>query len=237
MINALPPAAERALRFEQAEMPGGLVLRLLPMPQYGAVHAIYATRFGSINRAFEQNGSSVVLPAGMAHFLEHKMFENEDGADAFALFGETGASANAYTGFDRTSYIFTATSQIDRNLDILLSYVGHPHFTAATVQKEQGIIAQEIGMYEDSPEMRSAFGLLECLYHHHPVRDDIAGTVASIAEITPELLYSWTDAFYNPANMALCVAGNVTMEQLVAAVVRGGLPAKKAPPTHRRFPT
>ncbi|MDL2293085.1 insulinase family protein [Ruminococcaceae bacterium OttesenSCG-928-D13] len=232
----LPPAAEKALRFEQVELPNGLVIRLLPMPEYGAVHTIYGTHFGSINRAFEQGGKSVVLPAGTAHFMEHKMFENADGVDAFTLFGETGASSNAYTGFDRTSYIFTATDQLERNLDILLSFVGHPHFTKATVQKEQGIIGQEIGMYEDNPDARSLFGMMECLYHNHPVRDDIAGTVASIAEITPEILYACADAFYNPGNMVLAAAGNLTMKQLLAAVERAGLPAERAPATKRVFP-
>lgn len=235
-MTELPKAALDALRFEEKTLANGLTLRLLPMPGYGAVHAVYSTGFGSIHRAFERDGKTLSLPAGIAHFLEHKMFENEDGVDAFALFAATGASANAYTSFDRTSYIFTATSEIDRNLDILLSFVGHPHFTKKTVAKEQGIIGQEIGMYEDSAEMRSLFGLLECLYHSHPVRDDIAGTVASIAEITPELLYACTEAFYNPANMALCAAGNLSMSQLEAAAERAGLPAASPAPVRRIFP-
>ena len=236
MQNQLPPAALKALEFQEKILPNGLCVRLLPMPDYSAVHAIYATGFGSINREFEKNGVKTVLPAGVAHFLEHKMFENEDGVDAFSLYAATGAAANAYTGFDRTSYIFTATRDIDRNLDILLSFVGRPHFTAQTVQKEQGIIAQEIGMYQDNPEMRAFFGMLECLYHSHPVRDDIAGTVESIAEITPELLYTCTDAFYAPSNMALCAAGNVTMDQLLAAVERAGLPAQNTGAAARLFP-
>ncbi len=236
MENQLPAAAAAALRFEEKVLPNGLTLRLLPMPGYGAVHAIYATGFGSIDRAFRQNGKTVQLPAGVAHFLEHKMFENEDGVDAFSLYGETGASANAYTGFDRTSYIFTATDQIEKNLDILLSFVSHPYFTAKTVQKEQGIIAQEIKMYDDYAELRCVYALLKCLYHRHPVREDIAGTVETIAEITPEMLYSCTDAFYSPSGMALCAAGNITMDTLVAAVQRAGLSAEKAAPVERIFP-
>ncbi len=236
MITSLPKAAEAALRFEEALLPNGLCVRLLPMPGYSAAHVIYAAGFGSIHRAFESGGETVRLPAGVAHFLEHKMFENEDGIDAFTLYGETGASANAYTGFDRTSYIFTATEQIDRNLDILLGFVGHAHFTEATVQKEQGIIAQEIGMYEDNADMRSLFGTMECLYHHHPIRDDIAGTADSIAQITPSLLYRCTNAFYVPGNMALCAAGNLTMPQLLGAIERAQLPSGKAPPVRRVFP-
>lgn len=234
--NTLPAAALQAAQFEEKILPNGLALRLLPMPGYSAVHAIYTTKFGSINRKFTQNGKTTQLPAGVAHFLEHKMFENEDGVDAFSLYAQTGASANAYTSFERTSYIFTASDELPRNLDILLSFVGHPHFTEATIAKEQGIIAQEIKMYDDHPEMRCFYALLECLYHNHPIREDIAGTVESIGEITPEMLYACTDAYYNPANMALCAAGNITMEQLEAAVQRAGLPQSPPPPTTSHYP-
>lgn len=236
MIQALPKAVRDALVFEEKILPNGLALRVLPMPEFKAAHVIYATNFGSINRGFEQGGKRVDLPAGVAHFLEHKMFESEDGVDAFALYAETGASANAYTGFERTSYIFTATKDIDRNLDILLSLVGKPHFTPETVAKEQGIIGQEIKMYEDIADMRAAFAMLDGLYHNHPVKDEIVGTVESIAEITPEMLYACCEAFYNPANMVLCAAGNITMGQLEAAVERAGLPPERPAETKRIFP-
>ncbi|MFV0414642.1 MAG: EF-P 5-aminopentanol modification-associated protein YfmH [Oscillospiraceae bacterium] len=236
MNTNLPKAVQTALAFEEVILPNGLAVRVLPMPEYKAVHAIYATRFGSINRVFQKNGAKVQLPAGIAHFLEHKMFENENGVDAFTLYAETGASANAYTGFDATSYIFTASSEIDKNLDILLSFVGHPHFTKETVDKEQGIIAQEIKMYEDNADLRAAYALLECLYHNHPVRDEIAGTVETIAEITPEVLYSCTDTYYTPANMVLCAAGGITMAQLLAAVERAGLSAERAEKPVSLFP-
>lgn len=232
----LPKAARQALEFEETRLPGGLAVRLLPMPSYGAAHVIYAAGFGSIHRAFRQEGTEMLLPAGVAHFLEHKMFENADGVDAFTLYGQTGASANAYTGFDRTSYIFTATGKMDENLDILLSFVSHPHFTEATVAKEQGIIGQEIKMYDDHAELRCIFALLECLYHNHPIRDDIVGTVDSIGIITPDILYACTKAFYNPSNMALCAAGNLTMDQLLAAVQCAGVADLPAPPTTRIFP-
>lgn len=236
MNNALPKAALAALQFEETVLPNGLTVRVLPMPGYTATHAIYATHFGSIHRQFKTNSGIVTLPAGIAHFLEHKMFENADGVDAFELYAQTGASANAYTGFEATSYIFTASDQIDKNLDILLSFVGHPHFTAQTVQKEQGIIAQEIKMYEDNADLRGAYKLLECLYHTHPVREEIAGTVDTIADITPEILYSCTDAFYTPANMCLSVAGNTSMQQVLAAVQRANLPQAKAPLPQVVFP-
>ncbi len=237
MRLTIPAATEKAMQFEEKILPNGLALRLLPMPNYGAVHAIYATDFGSIHRSFSHgDDKKVELPAGVAHFLEHKMFENEDGVDAFSLYAETGASANAYTGFDRTSYIFTATDAIDQNLDILLYFVGRHHFSEATVQKEQGIIDQEILMYQDSAGNRCMFTLLEGLYHNHPVRDEIVGTVDSIAAITPELLYRCTDAFYTPANMALTAAGNITMSQLQHAVERAGLAGKKSDKVVTHFP-
>lgn len=236
MSQNLPQPVQNALAFEEKILPNGLALRVLSMPGFQAVHAIYATNFGSINREFTQNGKRVKLPAGVAHFLEHKMFENEDGVDAFTLYAETGASANAYTGFDRTSYIFTATEQIDRNLDILLSFVGHPHFTNESIAKEQGIIGQELKMYEDNADLRAIYAMLEGLYWNHPVRDEIGGTVESIAGITPEMLYSCCDAFYTPANMVLCAAGNITMAQLLAAAQRAGLPTEKAAPVERVFP-
>ncbi|MFV0350900.1 MAG: EF-P 5-aminopentanol modification-associated protein YfmH [Oscillospiraceae bacterium] len=236
MKQMLPDAVRTALQFEEKTLPNGLTLRVITIPEYRAAHAIYATHFGSIHRAFEQNGKSVLMPAGMAHFLEHKMFENEDGVDAFSLYAATGASANAYTGFERTSYIFTASTEIEKNLDILLSFVGHPHFTKETVEKEQGIISQEIKMYADDAENRALFALLASLYHNHPVRDEIVGTVETIAEITPESLYACCDAFYNPSNMVLCAAGNITMQQLEQAVAKANLPQEKAAPTTRVFP-
>lgn len=232
----LPDSVKQALQFEEQILPNGLCVRVLPMPGFKSVHAIYATNFGSINKQFKQDDKVITLPEGVAHFLEHKMFENEDGVDAFSLYAQTGASANAYTGFDRTSYIFTATDKIDENLDILLSFVGHPHFTKESVAKEQGIIGQEIGMGEDDPDRRLFFGMLQGLYKNHPVRDEIAGSVESISYITADMLYECTNAFYHPSNMALCVAGDITMEQVLKAVERAQLPQNKIAPIERLFP-
>ena len=203
-------------------LPSGLTVLVRPMPGYSGTHVIYATRFGSIDRAFRLNGREVHLPAGVAHFLEHKMFEDQDG-DAFAKFAKTGANANAFTSFDRTCYLFTATQQLDESLDVLLGMVGHPYFTEQTIAKEQGIIGQEIKMYDDSADWRLITGLCECLYHSHPIRSDIAGSCESIAEITPEMLYDCCEAFYAPGNMVLAAAGNTTMEQVLAACARHGL--------------
>lgn len=224
MLEKALPAAQAA-SFESVVLPSGLTVLVHPMPEFTSVHAVYGTKFGSVDRSFVLAGKRVDLPAGIAHFLEHKMFENEEG-DAFTLYGKTGASANAYTSFDKTCYIFTAANRIAENLDILLSFVSHPHFTKETVDKEQGIIGQEIKMYDDSPEWRLLFGAYECLYYNHPVCDDIAGTVESIAEITPEVLYECTDAFYRPENMVLSVAGNVTMQDVLDACARAQIPTK-----------
>ena len=226
----------RAAACEKTVLPSGLTVLARPMPGYGSVHAEYATRFGSIDRDFVLDGKPVHLPAGVAHFLEHKMFESEDG-DAFSKYAKTGANANAFTSFDQTCYVFTATRQVDESLDVLLSMVGQPYFTEATIQKEQGIIGQEIKMYDDSPDWRLLTALFRCLYKSHPIRDDIAGTTQSIAELTPELLYACTDAFYRPGNMVLSVAGNITLDQAVEACRRNGVyDAVESPQVETIFP-
>ena len=213
---------EKTAADEWRVLPSGLTVIVRPMPGYSGTHVIYATRFGSIDRDFRLGGKEVHLPEGVAHFLEHKMFEDEDG-DAFAKFAKTGANANAFTAFDRTCYLFTATEQLDESLDVLLGMVGHPYFTRETIEKEQGIIGQEIKMYDDSADWRLITGLCGCLYHSHPIRSDIAGTCESIATITPEMLYDCCKAFYAPNNMVLAAAGNTSMEQILAACERHGL--------------
>ena len=213
---------EQAVADQWKVLPSGLTVLVRPMPGYSSTHVIFATKFGSIDRDFRLGQREVHLPAGVAHFLEHKMFEDQDG-DAFAKYAKTGANANAFTSFDRTCYLFTATQQLDESLDVLLGMVTHPYFTTQTIAKEQGIIGQEIKMYDDSPDWRLITGLFECLYHNHPIRSDIAGTVDSIAGITPEMLYDSCKAFYAPGNMVLAAAGNTTMEQILAACQRHGL--------------
>ena len=176
--------------------------------------AYFATRYGSLDRAFYTEGkqSLTEVPDGIAHFLEHKLFENADGSDSFARFAALGADANAYTTYNRTAYLFSCTERFEESLSELLSFVTHPHFTEKSVKKERGIIAEEIRMYEDNPWDRCMQLLLESLYWKHPVRQNICGTVDSIASITPRLLYECHKVFYNPANMALVVAGDVEPE-------------------------
>jgi predicted Zn-dependent peptidase len=188
--------------------PTGLDIYVAPKSGYSSQYAIFGTKYGSIDNLFKEGEKSTAVPEGIAHFLEHKLFESEDG-DTFSRFAKTGASANAYTSFDRTCYLFSCTSEFRASLEILLDFVQKPYFTKKTVQKEQGIIGQEIKMYDDDPNWQVFFGLLRSLYHAHPVKTDIAGTAQSIAQITPELLYKCYQSFYNLNNMVLCVAGDV----------------------------
>lgn len=195
----------------------GLTILVHPMDGYNGVYALFGTRFGSVDRRFRLSGEKdfLTIPDGTAHFLEHKLFEGEQ-EDAFKSYARTGANANAYTSFDRTCYLFSATNQIEASLEILLNFVTHPYFTDETVQKEQGIIGQEIQMYEDDPSWCVYLNLLKALYWEHPIRIDIAGTVQSIAEITPQVLYRTYHTFYNLGNMALSVAGNIHPEEVVS---------------------
>ena len=202
---------ERCVRIDH---PSGLPIFVCPKPGYQSAYAVFAVKYGSVDTAFVENGREVEVPAGIAHYLEHKLFENED-CDAFQRYARTGASANAYTSFERTAYLFSCTERLEESLEILLDFVQRPYFTEETVKKEQGIIGQEIRMCEDSPNRRVLFNLLKALYHECPVRIDIAGTVESIAEITPELLYGCYRSFYNLHNMVLVVAGNADLEAVL----------------------
>ena len=194
--------------------PSGLKIYILEKPQYNSAYAVFGTKYGSIDTCFSVNGEKTQVPEGIAHFLEHKLFESEDG-DAFTKYAATGAYANAYTSFDRTCYLFSCSDRFYDNLGILLDFVQSPYFTAETVQKEQGIIGQEIRMYDDSPEWRVMFNMLLAMYKNHPVRIDIAGTVESIAKIDDKLLYKCYNTFYNPSNMFICIAGNVNPEKVL----------------------
>ena len=196
--------------------PSGLDIYLWKMENYSTTHALFGTKYGSINTKFKTKNEPdfITVPNGIAHYLEHKLFENED-CDVFSLYAKTGASANAYTSFDRTCYLFSCTGNVYESLEILLTFVQEPYFTEATVQKEQGIIGQEIRMYDDNAGWRVFFNMLRCLYHNHPVKIDIAGTVESIAEINADLLYKCYYTFYNLNNMVLSIAGDVDVDKVL----------------------
>ncbi|MBR2338369.1 MAG: insulinase family protein [Clostridia bacterium] len=209
----------------------GLPVYVWPKENYSTTYAVFATRYGAIDTAFVESNATepTVLPAGIAHYLEHKLFENED-CDAFERYAATGANANAYTSYDHTAYLFSCTQNPYDSLEILLDFVQSPYFTEQTVEKERGIIGQEIRMCEDSPSRRVFCNLMTALYHNHPVRIDIAGTVESIAEITPELLYGCYRNFYNLHNMVLVVAGNITCDEVQAVADRLLKPAPEGVP-------
>ncbi|WP_302775104.1 EF-P 5-aminopentanol modification-associated protein YfmH [Anaerotruncus colihominis] len=215
--------------------PSGLTMLLCPMPGYSTAYATFTANVGSVDTGFktQDDDAFVDVPEGIAHFLEHKMFENEDG-DAFAKYAKTGASANAYTSFDKTAYLFACTDRFEESLEILLDFVRRPYFTKESVQKEQGIIGQEIRMYDDDGEWRVQFNLLQALYHNHPVRIDIAGTVESIAEIDDHLLYRCYRTFYNLNNMVLCVAGNFDIDAVLRVADRVIKPDEKPIEIERR---
>ena len=214
-------------RYYEVKHPSGLRIFVYPKEQNNSTYAVFGTRYGSVDTTFKRSdeADACTVPAGIAHYLEHKLFESEDG-DAFARYAKTGANANAYTSFDVTCYLFSCTENVYESLEILLDFVQSPYFTEQTVQKEQGIIGQEIRMYDDDPQWRVMFNLLEALYHKHPVKVDIAGTVESIAQITPELLYRCYHTFYNLNNMVLCVAGNVELNKVLDLCDRMLKPSK-----------
>lgn len=189
----------------------GLRVYVMPKQGYSKCYAIIGTHFGSIDSVFTVAGESkpTVLPDGVAHFLEHKMFEQPDGGNVFGEFAKYGANANAFTSFNMTAYLFECTEAPMENLKILLDYVSKPYFTDENIAKEQGIIGQEIKMYDDEPDWRCAINFLDAMYQNHPVKNDIAGSVESIAKIDKELLYKCYDNFYNMANMVLFVIGDI----------------------------
>lgn len=203
-------------RYYEINHKSGLKIFVMPKENYSSAYAVFGTKYGSIDTKFKRSDSNewTTVPEGIAHFLEHKLFESEE-LDAFTRYAKTGASANAYTSFDKTCYLFQCSDNFEASLEILLDFVTHPYFTKETVEKEQGIIGQEITMYYDVAGWMSTFNLLKLLYHNHPVRIDIAGTVESISEITDKLLYDCYNTFYNLNNMCLAVVGNVTVQQVL----------------------
>jgi predicted Zn-dependent peptidase len=191
----------------------GLTVYLLPKAGFHKTYGLFSTDYGSIDNNFGHVGESLhTVPDGIAHFLEHKLFEKEDG-DVFQKFGQQGASANAFTSFTKTSYLFSATDQVRTNLETLIDFVQMPYFTKETVEKEKGIIGQEIQMYDDDPNWQQFFGIIKNLYPKHPLHIDIAGTIKSIAAITAEDLYLCYHTFYHPSNMTLFVVGNIDPEE------------------------
>lgn len=210
-------------------LPNGLTICAIPKPGFAQSFAAFCTNYGGAMRRFTVDGRQVDTPAGVAHFLEHKMFDMPDGTNALGTLSAMGASPNAWTSDSMTAYHFESTSHFEENLRLLLTFVSTPYFTAESVQKEQGIIGQEIRMYEDSPDWRVMLNLLGALYAENPVRLDIAGTVESISHITADILYRCYRTFYNLSNMVVTVAGNFdpdAAERILEEELKPGKPVE-----------
>ncbi len=194
-------------------LPNGLQLYVIPKPGFSKKYAFFATNYGSIDTSFVLDGKPMVSADGVAHYLEHKMFDMKDG-NALQKMSATGASPNAFTSYQLTAYYVECTQAFAENLQTLLTFVSQPYFTQESVDKEQGIIGQEIKMYEDHPGSRLGENLFAAMYQNHPLKVNIAGTVESISKITPQMLYDCHRAFYDPSNMVLCVAADVDPEEI-----------------------
>lgn len=201
----------------------GLGIYIVPKPEYSGSYAIFGTRYGSVDSDFVVPGETepTHVPDGIAHYLEHKMFDQPDGSNVFDKFSKFGGNANAFTSFNITAYLFSATSNFEENLATLLDYVQSPYYTDETVAKEQGIIGQEIRMYDDSPGWKLFFNFINCLYNEHPVKKEIAGTVESISHITADYLYKCYNTFYNLSNMSLVIVGNVDIDSTIKVIEQG----------------
>ncbi len=202
--------------YTKIEHNSGLDIYIFPK-KLTTAFAVFGTKYGSIDNKFRLKGEKdyTEVPNGIAHFLEHKLFDNENGPDTFSRYAEVGANANAFTSFDKTAYLFSCTENFKESLEILLDFVTKPYFTDKTVKKEQGIIGQEIRMGEDNPSRVLFFNLMKAVYESHPVNISIAGTVDSIAKIDADLLYKCYNTFYNLRNMVLCISGDVDMQTVI----------------------
>ena len=227
----------------------GLTAYVAVKPGYTLGYALFATDYGGADRKFSLSGNPEDTPAGVAHFLEHKMFDTPDGKNALNILSENGASPNAWTSQSMTAYHFSCASGFEENLKTLLEFVSVPYFTAEGVAKERGIITQEIRMMEDTPGFVAYNGLLKCLYSENPIRESVAGTAESISAITEDILYTCHKAFYNPANMTLCAAGDIDpagvfdIARMILPRESGNVPdrdygaAEPLAPSHNRFNT
>ena len=208
------------------KLENGLQVIIIPKKEIQKKYIIWATKFGSIDNTFidSTTGEKVVIPDGVAHFLEHKMFEQKNGVDSLYVLMALGLDANAYTTNDHTAYLFECTDHFEEGLDELMDYVQHPYFTDENVEKEKGIIGQEIKMYDDDPGWQLYMNALDCMYKENPIKIDIAGTVESISKIDPDVLYKCYNTFYHPSNMTMVVCGDFEPEKLLEEIKKRLLP-------------
>lgn len=203
-------------RYEKISHPSGLDIYVFPK-KLTTSYAIFGVKYGSIHNSFYIGGQKepLTVPDGIAHFLEHKLFTNEDGSDSFERFSEYGADANAYTAFNKTAYLFSCTDGFENSLTELIRFVTHPYFTPESVSSEIGIISEEIRMYDDNPSDRCFYGMLEGMYEKHSIRRNICGSAESISKISANTLYQCYNAFYNLSNMALVICGDVDTDTVL----------------------
>lgn len=216
----------------------GMKVIIIPKENTEKKYIIWGTKFGSIDNHFiePKTRKEIKVPDGVAHYLEHKMFEQEDGEDSLYKLMSLGLQANAYTTNDHTAYLFGGTSNFYEGLDELMDYVQHPYFTDENVEKERGIIGQEISRYDDEPGWQLYVNILDCLYKENPVKKDIAGSIESIEKITKETLYSCYNTFYHPSNMIMCISGNFEPEKLLEEIKKRLLPKEKNEEIKRIYP-
>lgn len=202
------------------KLENGLTIMILPRKTTQKKYAMWGVNFGSIDNHFinPDNNKEIKIPDGVAHFLEHKMFEQENGVNSLDALSSLGVDANAYTTNDYTTYLFECTDNFYEALDELMDYVQHPYYTDENVEKEKGIIGQEINMYDDYPTWKVYMNAMECLYHNNPVKLDIAGTIESITPITKETLYDCYNTFYTPSNMLMVITGDFEPEKLIQEI-------------------
>ena len=202
------------------ELENGMKVIIIPKSNLDKKYIIWGTHFGSIDNRFilPKTGEEVFIPDGVAHFLEHKMFEQPNGTNSLDTLMALGLDANAYTTNDHTAYLFECTNNFYEGLDELMDYVQHPYFIDSNVEKEKGIIGQEIKMYDDEPSWRLYMNAMDCMYKENPIKIDIAGSVESISKITPDVLYKCYNTFYNPSNMIMTVCGDFNPEELLEEI-------------------
>ena len=202
------------------KLDNGLTVMIIPKPGVQKKYMIWGTNYGSNDNEFIVPGEEekTTVPNGVAHFLEHKMFEQENGTNSLDVLTALGVDANAYTTNDHTAYLFECTDNFYEAMDELMDYVQHPYFTDENVEKEKGIIGQEIMMYDDYPEWRVYLNAMEAMYHNNPIKIDIVGTIETISKIDKEILYKCYETFYNPSNMAMVICGDFEPEKLIEEV-------------------
>ena len=202
------------------KLDNGMTVIIIPKPNLDKKYVIWGTHFGSIDNRFimPKTEEEVFIPDGVAHFLEHKMFEQPDGTNSLDTLMAMGLEANAYTTNDHTAYLFECTNNFYKGLDELMDYVQHPYFTDENVKKEKGIIGQEIKMYDDEPGWKLYMNAMDCMYKDNPIKIDIAGSIESISKITPDVLYKCYNTFYNPSNMIMVVCGDFNLEEILEEI-------------------